>query len=286
MEKVNGWKALFYALSVSILILGIRISLSWSYSSRILGVCMVSLSLLILYFSYSKEKKDKAHYASQINLEHISLGLLLILIDVSYNLFVGDEFRYFDYGMLSAGLVIILLNLGLFRFLKLDEELISFTTYFLFIFLLLYGFLFKGLPFLLNSSENPLFNVVTKISVEISAFFLDFIKPTVIHSGTTIDFDGFRVSIGYACSGVESIIVFLSAVVAYFISTREKSIKKIGLYSSIGIIALYSMNILRTIAIVLAGYNFGTEAMLFVHLHLGWIFFILGMGVFWYLIFR
>ena len=282
--KGVGIKVL-YALTISILILGVRILLSWSYSSRIIGVCMIVLSLSILYFSYLKERKDAA-YTSPINIKNICLGLLLILIDVSYNLYAGDEFRYFDYGMLTAGLFIILLNLGLLRFLKLDELMISFTTYFLFIFLLLYGFLFTGIPFLLNSPENFLFTLFTKTGVEISAFFLRFINPNVILSGETINFDGFIVSIGYACSGVESISVFLSAVIAYFMATREKKIKKIGLYSLVGAMALYSMNILRIMAIVLAGYHFGTEAMFFVHLHLGWIFFILAMAVFWYLVFR
>jgi len=283
------WGTLIYALSVSILILGVLILLSGSYMSRILGLCMVALSSLILYISYIKARGDKNYtiLASPINIKHITLGLILILTDVSYNLYVSDEFKYFDYGMLIAGLIIVLLNLGLLRFLKLDEFMISFTSYFLFVFLMLYGFLFKGMRLLLNSSANPLFTVVTKISVEISTFFLDFIKPTVIPAGTTvINFDGFQIGIGYGCSGVESITVFLSAIIAYFIATREKNIKKIGLYSCVGVLALYSMNIIRIMAIVLTGYHFGTEAMFFVHLHLGWIFFILGMAVFWYLIFR
>jgi len=257
---------LLYALSVSILILGIRISLSWSYSSRIVGVSMVASSLLILYRSYIKERKGEAK-ASPFNIKNSGLGLLLILIDVSYNFYVGDEFAYFDYGMLTAGFVIILLNLGLLRFLKLDELMICFSTYFLFVFLLLYGFLFSGLPVLLHSSANPLFDAVTKISVEISVFFLGFINPNVILSGETINIDSFSVYIGYACSGIESITVFLSAVIAYFIATSEKKIKKIALYSCAGILALYSMNVIRIMAIVLTGYHFGTEAMFFVHLH-------------------
>ena len=283
---MKTWKTLLYALSVSILILGLRISLSWSYTSRIIGLCMVGISVLILYVSYIKSRRGEA-YTSQINIKHVSLGLLLILIDVSYNLFVGDEFRYFDYGMLTAGFFIIAMNSGLFRFLKLDEWMISFSTYFILILMLSYGFLFKGIPFILNSSENVFFDSFTRISVGLSAFFLDLIKPTIVPSGsTTINFDGFEVGIAYQCSGVESITVFLSAVIAYFVAMKEKDVKKICLYSGIGIIALFFMNILRIVAIVLVGYHLGVDEMLFMHYHLGWVMFTLGMAVFWYLVFR
>ena len=286
MEKMKAWKTLLYALSVSILILGLRISLTWSYTSRIVGLCLVGVSLLILYIDYIKNRRDEA-YASQINIKYISLGLLLILIDVSYNLYVCDEFRYFDFGMLSAGLFIIAMNFGLFRFLKLDEWMVSFSTYFIFVIMLSYGFLFKGIPFILNSSENVFFDSFTRISLGLSAFFLDFIKPTIIPSGsTTINFGGFKVGIAYQCSGVESITVFLSAVIAYFVAVKEKDVKKICLYSGIGIITLFLMNILRIMAIVMVGYYFGVEEMLFVHYHLGWVMFTLGMAVFWYLVFR
>jgi exosortase/archaeosortase family protein len=282
---MKTWKALLYALCISILLVGLRISISWSYTSRIVGLCLVCISLTVLYVSYVRGRKDVV-YASQINIKHICLGLLLILIDVSYNLYIGDEFRSLDYGLLGAGSVIILMNSGLLRFLKLDEEMISFSTYFIFIVILSYAFLFSGLPFILNSTENVFFDFVTGISVILSAFFLRFINPNAIATLNTINFDGYKISIGYACSGVESITIFLSAVVAYFVAIKEKDIKKIGLYAIIGLVALFIMNILRIIAIILAGYYLGTEEMLFVHYHLGWVMFTLGMAVFWYLVFR
>ena len=282
---MKTWKALLYASSISILLVGLRITISWSYTSRIVGLGLVCISLIVLYVSYVSGRKDVA-YASQINIKHICLGLLLILIDVSYNLYIGDEFRSLDYGMLGAGSVIILMNSGLLRFLKLEEEMISFSSYFIFIVMLSYSFLFSGLPFILNSTENVFFDFVTGISVKVSAFFLRFINPNVSATWNSINFEGYKVNIGYPCSGVESITIFLSAVVAYFIAINEKSIKKMGLYAIIGIIALFFMNILRIMAIILAGYYLGPEEMLFVHYHLGWVIFILGMAVFWYLVFR
>ncbi|MFQ6057057.1 MAG: exosortase/archaeosortase family protein, partial [Methanosarcinales archaeon] len=61
-------------------------------------------------------------------------------------------------------------------------------------------------------------------------------------------------------------------------------IKKIFKYSLIGITALFFMNILRIMILMIVGYYYGTEKMLFVHYNLGWILFALGISVFWYLV--
>ena len=246
---------------------------------------MIGISLLVLYVGYIKSRTELA-YTSQINMKGIILGLLLILIDLAYNLYVGGEFKYFDFGMLTGGAFIILLNMGLLRFLKLDEKMISFATYFIVVVMLSYGFLFTGIPFILNSAENPFLVFVTEISLRTTAFFLLFINPNVSASPTSINFDGFLIYIAYPCSGVESIALFLSGIVAYFIAIREKDSKKIVLYAIIGIGALFFMNILRLMAIVLVGYHMGTEEMLFVHNFLGWVMFTLAMAVFWFLVFR
>jgi archaeosortase C (PEF-CTERM variant) len=278
------WTKVLYAFSASIFIIGLRLALSWSYNSRFAGVFMVLIAILITYFNYMKGKKDIA-IPQIINSKRVSLGALLILIDIFYNLYASDPFRHFDFGMLLCGLTIILLNLGLFRFLKLDEEMIVFTTYFLFTTMLLYGFLFSGLPFLLKSPTNPLFDWFTKTVTGVSAIFLNMIRPTSI-TGNIINFNGFSVGIGYACSGIESISVFFSALVAYFVAARKYTIKKMGKFMLMGGMALYLMNIVRVMIIVMVGYCYGIDTMSFVHQNLGWVIFVCSMAVFWYLLFR
>ena len=67
-----------------------------------------------------------------MNLKVASLGLLLILVDVSYNIIVKDEFRYFDYGMILAGIFIVLLNINWLSFLKIKKQMVIFSSYFVF----------------------------------------------------------------------------------------------------------------------------------------------------------
>lgn len=279
---MNTLEKLLCVVSASILLVGIQISIRWTYNSKITGAILILISLLILYLIYIKNRKSE-FYASKINIKHIGLGLLLILGDISYNLYADNAFRDLDYGILSSGAIIILLNIGIFSFLKLGDRAIYFSTYFIFISASLYGFLFKGIQLIFNTSKNPFLDYITNVSLAISAFLLDFIKPTSI-IGNVLNFDEFRIGIANACSGVESITIYLSAVIAYFISIKEKNIKKFFKYSIIGITALFFMNVLRIMILMIVGYSYGTEKMLFVHYNLGWIFFAIGIAVFWYMV--
>jgi exosortase/archaeosortase family protein len=287
-DGIEMWNRILYALCISTAIVGVRILLFWSHTSILIGLCLICIPITLIYIHHIKGRKED--YASQINIRNSCLGLLLILIDVFYNLYTADPFGTLDYGILSVGFIIILLNTNLFRFLKLDEEMISFTTYFLFVFMLMHAFLFSGVELILNSPENPILTSMTKASSDISAYFLNFIKPTTVYedgigrSFVSIDFNGFNVGIAIACSGVESISVFLSAAIGYFIATKESNVKKAGLCTIMGVSILFFMNVLRIMTIVMAGYYFGMGAAMLVHEHLGWILFILGMAVFWYIV--
>lgn len=274
----------WYIFSIVNFIIGLRIALTWSYTSRIVGVFLLIASLFIAYSCYRKSNILE-HNAHDINIKQTLLGFFLIIIDLLYNIISSDTFASFDHGVIFAGILIILLNVGVFRFLKLNKTIISFSTYFIFITMILYGFLFSGLPFILgNKDENILFESFTKSTVIISAYVLNFVKPTYF-SETVINFDGFQVGIGDACSGIESLSVFLSSAIAYIIAIKKKNMKKMLKYMLIGGIALYIMNILRIFIIILIGYYMGLDEMLFVHYNLGWVFFLIGMGVFWYLVF-
>jgi len=221
---------------------------------------------------------DDKHYVDK---KQVLMGLFLIIIDILYNIISADAFKSFDFGVIIAGFLIILLNIGFFSFLKLDRKIISFSTFFLFIMMLLYGFLFSGLPFILGDKDyNLFFEFATDSVVLIAGYILNIIKPTTINDNL-INFHGFKVWIGNPCSGIESISVFFSAVIAYMIASKIKDVKKIFKYLLVGGAILYIINILRVLTIILTGYYLGTEIMQFVHYHLGWVFFLISMGVFW-----
>ena len=154
---------LWYIFSITSFILGLRIALTWSYTSRLVGVFLVIVSLLVVYLNYKKTQISDAD-VFHIDVKQTFIGFFLVIIDLLYNIVSSDSFKSFDHGVILAGIVIILLNVGAFKFLKLNKMIISFSTYFIFVTMILYGFLFSGLPFLLGDKDyNILFECMWKI---------------------------------------------------------------------------------------------------------------------------
>ena len=271
-------------VALSGLISGLVITASDPYTPKIFGIVLLIASSLLLYISYIKNH-ELSNLSQKPNFKQSFLGLLLILIDISYNLLADSPFKSFDITVLLSGTFVLTLNLGLLNFLKLDEKMTRFTSYFLFIIIGLYGFLFTGLNTFFGDSKgsNFFWEWFNNNVVYISMPFLNLVRPTTIN-GNIINFDGFSVGIGYACSGVESLSVFFAAVIAYFIAKKEYNVSKIVKFMLIGGITLYILNILRVLIIIFVGYFHGIDTMMFVHTHLGWIFFLIGMSIFWYLV--
>lgn len=283
-----AWEKLFYGLCIGTMLAGVDVLLLWSHTSKLVGLVLVFLPLILLYLNYTMHTKN-SEYSSKIDFFRCCLGFFLISIDIAYNLYRVDTFRSLDYGILSIGFVIILLNMNLLRFLQLNDEMISFTTYFLFIFISIHVLFFIGLSIIFGTATNPFFILMIHASGRLSTFFLNFIHPTIVidgSQGSDIYFGGFRLGLGTACSGVQSITVFLSAILAFFIANRGFGIKKTCMYTVFGMCILFLMNVLRIMILAMTGYYKGGEAMLFVHTHLGWIFFVLAMTLFWYLVTR
>jgi len=285
MDKMK----LIYSLCAGIFTISLVITLTWSPAStwsRWLGFLFLSSSIFATYHFYKKEIKISSSY-NQISPIRASLGLILIITDILYNVIMKNTFSYFDYGVIIAGLSIILLNINGLSFLKLDEKMIIFASYFIFITLILYGFSFKGLNIIFNSTnaDNPFWNWFCADVAHATMLILNFIRPTTSY-GSTINFDGFCVNVAYACSGLESISVFFSAILAYFISIREYNIRQIAKYLLIGILILYPINLMRIVTIVLVGYYCGAYEMLLVHSYLGMMIFVLSMTAFWYIVLK
>lgn len=274
---------LLYIFSITSFIIGLRIALTWSYTSRLVGVFLVIVSLLVAYINYKKSYRSDADVFN-IDVKQTFLGFFLIIIDLLYNIISSDTFKSFDHGVIFAGIIIILLNVGAFKFLKLNKLIVSFSTYFIFVTMVLYGFLFSGLPFILgDKDDNLLFEWVSTSVIIISTSILNLLG-TASYNDRIINFNGFNVGIGDACSGVESLSVFFSSVIAYMVAVKMKNIKKMFKYLLLGGVLLYFMNIVRVLVIILVGRYMGVEEMLFVHYNLGWVFFLIGMGVFWYFV--
>lgn len=283
------------ALSIAVLLYGLFLLLT--KDQILVSLLMIGFSSFFAYWFHTKNKSHdigNVKTSDGIDLVNVFLGFSLIILDAIFNLVVGGNIGSFDLGLIFTGIAIIVLNTNIIKMKMFDHQFIIFVSRFLFVFMLIYGFLFSGIQHLTgNLSENYLLTFLTLTSGRSAGFFLGFLGDTTITTvfdsfahGVLVDYQGFRVAIYSPCSGAESIVIFLSAVIGFISSNRHVNFKKIAIYCVIGLFALFAINVFRMILLVLIGFYFGSNALMFFHYNLGWVFFVSGMAIFWWLVMR
>ena len=91
------------------------------------------------------------------------------------------------------------------------------------------------------------------------------------------------VGIAESCSGIYSVIFYLSAFFSFYIvEERSKNFIDI-LFLFFGISIAYFANILRMVLLIVIGHFYGIDKLLWSHENIGWIIFLLWTFGFWYL---
>jgi exosortase/archaeosortase family protein len=100
-----------------------------------------------------------------------------------------------------------------------------------------------------------------------------------------LDVNGFAVSIGAPCSGIESLFLFAAFSIGIFV-LDHKRIKRVPfiISSIIGIIGIYFVNILRLFLLILTGIYVNPDfAVGLFHTNVGWILFVIYFLFYYYI---
>jgi exosortase/archaeosortase family protein len=90
----------------------------------------------------------------------------------------------------------------------------------------------------------------------------------------------FEVFVGALCSGVTSMMVFIAVFIAMIWDIKASLIRK-GSIFVIGIFGTFFSNVLRVFTLFIVGFYYGTDALMAVHTHLGWILYFIWITAFW-----
>lgn len=120
---------------------------------------------------------------------------------------------------------------------------------FLVVFLVLLGASFTAIS--LQPVNDGVIEPFTAGVARVSGFTLDLIGQDVTMRGTIIENDRFAVNIRNGCNGVETMLIFISAVLAF---PAAWGARLAGL--AIGIVAIQLVNLLRVVALFLTGAYF------------------------------
>ena len=91
------------------------------------------------------------------------------------------------------------------------------------------------------------------------------------------------VIIGGPCSGLYSMFLLIALMVAY---TRIEHVERSKFFSMllISIVVAYLANLMRVSTLYIVGFFYGKELMYTVHVHLGWVIFVIVVAVLLYVL--
>ena len=97
---MKGWNKILYVVCIGTFIEGIRNLVFVTETPISLSILLFCIPLLLMYLLHTKACHHVI-FSGKINIKNISLGLLIILFDLIYNLYTGGII-----GILDCGLII------------------------------------------------------------------------------------------------------------------------------------------------------------------------------------
>ena len=263
------YRNLIVFLLILALFLGATVEIS--EGSILIGIILfVAIAILI---SRIKMKKTRTVKPSRYCM---FIGLLILLADIVYNVKTGSKLGTLDVMTFFLGSSLIAQDLGRENIQRMGVFGTYMSAVFIVLFLIFFS-LFNYLNINFIHAFDHYFVMLPSISI-IKAFGV----PVNVVTTETVRIQGvedLNVVIGGPCSGLYSMFLLISTIVAY---TR---IEKVGrktalLLLVVAVVVAYIANLIRVSILYTVGFLYGNETMMFVHEHLGWVIFVVVVMLF------
>ncbi len=255
----------FSPIVLAVLIVGASMELA--YGTFYVGLVFLILAVFILFVLARKFESEERFERSPLTM---AAGVAIVLADVLSNYARQSEIQTFDTMFMLFGLSLILYGSG-----SKHAEIGKFGIFFSLIFLTLFSLLFMlparvsmYFPYLYGhyAVAVPVVKILEVSGIDVR--IADFRLIEVLGENHAL------LRIDLACFGWYSLLLVTSMVVSYNITFRWKNWRSAGRLLVILAVAVYLANLFRVATLVYLTYRFGSDFMLAVHSHLGWIFFI------------
>ncbi len=240
-------------------------TIQFSEGSSIIGVVLFLVAL-----GLTTQIKLSGDYIVKSSGFHIILGAFILLADIIYNLKAMNQLGTIDSMAFFMGISFIFYGTGQYR--RIGE----FGVYMAGTFLILFIFFYSFLPALNNNFIHYFDHYLVLLP---SLSLMNLISNMDIHivAIETVHFKGIEDStivIGGPCSGLYSMILLLGIIVGYYRMEHLTETRRIFYIAVSAVIIAYISNLIRVSILYYVAYYYGIEKMMFVHVYLGWIIFI------------
>ncbi len=239
-------------------------------SSGYLALIFFIISLILLARLLNL-KGDRPQIRLKASKKSILLGSVIIIADILYNLKTGSDIQTLDTMLIFLGASLISISLKNDYASSLGQFGVYFSSIFLLLFLIVYA-----IPSRLGSN---IYDYYGYYAITIPALFiLQSLFGFSLHMDSLITFHAYGVEdiyykVDLGCFGFYSMILIISTVLAYRLTSSSKNPSSLVKITVILVIASFLANLLRILGLVSIGYYYGLDTMLIFHTFLGWVLF-------------
>ena len=241
-------------------------TIQFSEGSAYIGVVLFLIALVL-----TSKIRLSGEYITKNSKFFIVIGIVIVLADIIYNLKAMNQLGTLDSMTFFMGASFMAYGISKYR--RMGEFGIFMSGTFIFLFLFFYSFLTSLNNNFIHDFDHYL---VLLPSLDIVNVFSN--MDIHIVATETVHFNGFEdasIVIGGPCSGLYSMMLLVGIIVGYAKMERLTDKRRIALLIIVAILVAYVANLIRVAVLYYVGYNYGIERMMFVHVHLGWIIFII-----------
>jgi len=241
-------------------------TIQFSEGSAYIGVVLFLIALVL-----TSKIRLSGEYITKNSKFFIVIGIVIVLADIIYNLKAMNQLGTLDSMTFFMGASFMAYGISKYR--RMGEFGIFMSGTFIFLFLFFYSFLTSLNNNFIHDFDHYL---VLLPSLDIVNVFSN--MDIHIVATETVHFNGFEdasIVIGGPCSGLYSMMLLVGIIVGYAKMERLTDKRRIALLIIVAILVAYMANLIRVAVLYYVGYNYGIERMMFVHVHLGWIIFII-----------
>jgi len=234
------------------------------------GSAYIGVVLFLIALALTSKIRLSGEYITKNSKFYIGLGVLIVLADVAYNLKAMNQLGTLDSMTFFLGASFIAYGISQYRRIGEFGIFMSVT------FIVLFQFFYSILPSINNNFIHDFDHYLVLLP---SLAIVNVLSNMDIHvvATETVHFKGFEdatVVIGGPCSGLYSMMLLVGIIVGYAKMERLTDKRRIGFLIIVAILVAYLANLIRVATLYYVGYYYGIEKMMFVHVHLGWIIFI------------
>lgn len=320
---IGRYRESLFLLSFIIMLGGLSVALLISKWSRLLGIGLFGIGLLLFYlvrragaptdreergFFFQKDEEGRIPIISERIIHLLTFNGRFPQITLIAGIIIMLGVFYYNYSDLrintylgSNDFVVILLGLSIGSYHYVPKKYSverDFMLIFLFLLFLVvvipttYYYQTHGTTGGSWEDENPDSEIIHVLLVRPLEFIMrNILDMSVAVDGVQIEYLGnegkrLTISIALGCTGLYSASIFLSAFISYILVEYRKFDGKVLGLLLLGILTSYVANLLRMVIIIMVGYYYGMDALLTAHANLGELIFMFWIAIFWGLMFK